>query len=136
MKPLKKLTATSLVLLLMLTSCVKNDNVDFTQVDQINLNQQIKGSMISFTTTIADFGDANNLPFVGFDFNTPIEAFSNATVQNELVKLTFHFEFENTFNRDFLFAFNFLDANGLVVYSTPVTVTKNGLTNKDVIIEG
>lgn len=136
MKITNKSTLIALLLILPLGSCVKENNVDFTQADQINLHQQINGSMISFTTTLADFGDANNLPFIGFDFNTPIDAFNNATIQNELVKMTFKFDFENTFNRDFDFTFNFMDANNVVVFSTPVTVTKNGTTSQQVVIEG
>ncbi len=136
MSSLKKLTVLSLLLLFVFSACVQNNNVDFTQVDQINLNQQIKGSMISFTTTIADFGDANNLPFLDFNFNTPLDAFSNATIQNELVKLTFHFNFENTFNRDFAFTFNFLDANGAVVYTALAMASKKDITTQDVIVEG
>lgn len=136
MSSLKKLTVLSLSLLFVFSACVQNNDVDFTQADQINLNQQIKGSMISFTTTIADFGDVNNLPFDGFDFNTPIDAFNNTTVQNELIKLILNFDFENTFKRDFNFNINFLDANNVVVFSRPITVNKNGTTLQQFVIEG
>jgi len=121
---------------LTLFSCVKKDTVDFTQVDNLSFNQQLKGSLLKFNATLPDFGDVNNLPFTTYQINSPIDAFSNATIQSALQKLTFHFNFDNTFNRDFEFQFNFLDTNNNQVYSTTVTVNKLAITNKDVIVEG
>lgn len=136
MKTLSKSFLITFLLLLSLSACVKENNVDFTQTDQINLNPELNGSLISFTSTLADFGDVNNLPFDGFEFNTPIDAFNNATVQNELVGLTFKFDFENTFDRDFEFTFNFMDVNNVILFSKVINVTKKGTTSQDVVVEG
>jgi hypothetical protein len=119
-----------------LFSCVQNDKIDFTQVDNFKLNQQIKGSLLSLKASLPDFGDINNLPFTTYELNSPIDVFNDATIQNELVKVTFKFWFDNTFNRDFEFVFNFLDTNDNLVYSTTVLVNKLAVTNKDVIVEG
>lgn len=125
-----------LFFVLILFSCVKNDTIDFTQVDSIVLHQQLNGSLLNFNATLPDFADINNLPFTTYQINTPIDAFNDATIQNALLKLTFNFNFGNTFNRDFEFVFNFLDTNNNLVYSTTVLVNKLATTNKDVIVEG
>jgi len=119
-----------------LFSCVQNDKIDFTQVDNLNFNQQIKGSLLSLKASLPDFGDVNNLPFTTYEFNSPIDVFNNTTIQNELVKTTLKFQFDNTFNRDFEFQFNFLDVNNNLTFSTTVIVNKLSLVSKDVIIEG
>lgn len=121
---------------LTLFSCVKNDTIDFTQADNIVLHHQLNSSLLSFNATLPDFSDVNNLPFTTYEINTPIDAFNDATIQSALQKLTFNFNFENTFNRDFEFIFNFLDTNNNLVYSTAVLVNKLATTNKDVIVEG
>jgi hypothetical protein len=136
MNILKKSTFILAFLLFAVGSCVKDNTVDFTQTNQIHLHQVINGSLISLNATIKDFGDINNIPFSGFDFSAPIDAFNNPTIQNNLIKLNFHFQFENTFNRDFGFTFNFLDANNVVVYTTTVNVLKKANTTQDVLVEG
>ncbi len=119
-----------------LFSCVQNDKIDFTQVDNLNFNQQIKGSLLSMKASLPDFGDVNNLPFTTYEFNSPIDVFNNTTIQNALVKATLKFQFDNTFNRDFEFQFNFLDASNNQTFSTTIAVGKLSSVSKDVIIEG
>jgi len=121
---------------LTLFSCVKNDTIDFTQVDNIVLHQQINGSILNFKAALPDFADVNNLPFTTYQINSPIDAFNDATIQSALQKVTFNFNFENTFNRDFEFVFNFLGINNNLVYSTTVLVNKLAITNKDIIVDG
>ena len=121
---------------LTLFSCAKRDTVDFTQVDNIYLHQELNSSLLNFKATLPDFANVNDLPFSSYQINAPIDAFNDATVQNNLEKLTFHFNFNNTFNRDFQFQFNFLDLNNNQVYSTTVAITKLNITNKDIIVEG
>jgi hypothetical protein len=125
-----------LFFVLSLLSCVKNDTIDFTQVDKIVLHQQINGSLLNFNATLPDFADVNNLPFTTYEINTPLDAFNDAAIQSALQKVTFNFNFDNTFNRDFEFVFNFLDVNNNLVYSTTILVNKLATTNKDVIVEG
>jgi len=125
-----------IVFVLILFSCAKRDTVDFTQVDNIALHQELNSTLLNLKATLPDFADVNNLPFSNYQINAPIDAFSDPTVQNTLEKLTFHFNFNNTFNRDFEFQFNFLDLNNNQVYSTTIVVTKLNVTNKDIIVEG
>ena len=119
-----------------LFSCVKDENVDFTQADNFKFNQQITASLITLNATLSDFDEIENLPFSGFNFDTPINAFSSATIQNELDKATLHFNFENTFDRDFEVIFNFRDSNNAIVFIATINVIKKTVTNQDIVIEG
>ncbi|MCF6212741.1 MAG: hypothetical protein L3J45_01810 [Flavobacteriaceae bacterium] len=133
---LNKLTLFALFFLLSFGSCVNEGNVDFTQVDGLNFSQQLSGSLISLTTSLSDLGDQNNLPFNGFNFDKNINVFDSQTIQNELVSVNLHFEFNNAFNRDFKFTFNFLDATNTIVFSTIVNINKRATTIQDVLVEG
>jgi len=103
---------------LMLFSCVMKDTVDFTQADNISTHQQLSGSLINFNATLPDFSDTNNLPFNTYIIDAPLDVFIDTSIQSNLQKVTFQFNFDNTFNRDFEIVYSFLDVNGLTVYST------------------
>jgi len=125
-----------LFFVLTLFSCVKNDTIDFTQADNFSIHQQLSGSLVNFNATLPDFSDTNNLPFNSYYINAPLDVFNDTSIQSTLQKVTFHFNFDNSFNRDFEFVYNFLDVNGLQVYSTTVVANKLAISNKDIIVEG
>lgn len=127
---------TLLLFLGLLFSCVKEDEVDFSQLDNLKFDQQITGSLISFTATLPDFIDADNLPITTFELAIPLDIFNIADIQSRLKEVALHFEFENTFNRDFEFVFNFLDTNDTITYSILVNIDGISKSSHDEFIEG
>jgi|FLOH01.1.fsa_nt_gi hypothetical protein len=129
-----------LLFLFSLESCVKKENVDFTQADQIDLNQQVNASLISFVATLPESSDVDNHIITIIDFETALDIFNNSFIQDNLTKTVFHFEVENTFNRDFEVIFKLLkrveDGNDLVTYTTVMNLSKTSITKHDVIVEG
>lgn len=98
--------------LLLFSSCVKD--VDFDQVDQIEIKSTYIASLTYFDLFANDFLDENLNELSQIeDFVMPELKADNA---ENVVKLEFNFEFSNSFSRDFYATVYFFDSEGNVVY--------------------
>lgn len=111
--------------ILLFTSCVKN--VDFDQVDDIEITPVVKASLIYFDITASDFDVTS--------FNTDVtefQLFDNNTVQDDVTKIDLIFDIENTFNKNFNIIYSFLNEAGEVV--STINLLSNSDTNLNEII--
>jgi len=137
MKNFKRLNIIVMLILFALVSCVKQNNIDFTQTSNLTFNKEIKSAFISFKIDSSDVKGINLLPMgPAINFETPFNIFNNTEFEKHLQEADFHFEIENTYDRDFKLVINFLDINKNTTYSsTPIIVNKNATTIKDIKIK-
>ncbi len=125
-----------LLLTLILFSCVNENDVDFSQTDDVNLTPEFTASLITFTLTYPDFEDTSSLPITTYEFKTSLDVFRDSDIENYLLKVKLNFEFDNDFNNDFEFSLNFLDDSDNLTHSISVNVDNNSELSYEELIEG
>ena len=110
MKTFKILVVTAFLFI----ACV--DDVDFDQVDDIEINTSHLITLVHFnadtTYFLDDFG--NESLFISDTTELPI--FEGTYNENYLIQADFQFVLSNTFDRDITFQFEFLDINDNEIY--------------------
>lgn len=106
-----------LVLLLTLTSCVKN--LDFNQIKDFTTKQVVIGSIVYFTLDQNNFYDAVNSAEITTPINddTRFNSLNNDFVRKNLERMEILFEVNNGFNREFTVNVAFLDENDNVTHT-------------------
>lgn len=103
-----------LVMLLLLCNCTKP--VDFNQVDDLVITPVVESSLIFYTAKAEDFFIGGSEQSTAEDF-VEIDLFNGSFIQENLVKVEFVFEIENSINRAYQLRLRFLDVNGQVLES-------------------
>lgn len=115
-------------LTLTLISCVKN--VDFDQVDDIELTPIVKASLVHFDVTVSDF-EFSSFTTDAADFHL----FDSNVVQDDVTKIELIFEIENSFNKDFNIIYNFLNDDNETVSVINLVCNSNTNLNEIIIFE-
>lgn len=115
-------------LALTLISCVKN--VDFDQVDDIELTPIVKASLVYFDVTVSDF-EFSSFTTDAADFHL----FDSNVVQDDVTKIELIFEIENSFNKDFNIIYNFLNDDNETVSVINLVCNSNTNLNEIIIFE-
>lgn len=113
---------------LFFTSCVKD--VDFDQIDNIEITPVVKASLIYFDVTVSDFEVSS--------FNTDVtefHLFDSNTIQNDVTKIDLIFDIENTFNKNFNIIYSFLNDLGEVVSVIDLLSQSNTNLNEIITFE-
>ncbi|MDX1829992.1 MAG: hypothetical protein R3342_10650 [Lutibacter sp.] len=109
---------TILSILITLTSCTKE--VDFNQIDDVNVHAVYTSTLIYADFTADKFLDNNNNEIT---YSTDlIDAPIDKTTIKYLEKVEFTLIISNSFNRQFNFNFNFFDDAGQLIYTLQPTV--------------
>jgi len=87
---------------MILNSCIQN--VDFDQVQEIEITPVVKSSLTFFNLDSLDFNGTN---FV-LD-NSEFSFFDSDLAQRDVIKIELIFKINNTFNKDFNIVYQFLD---------------------------
>lgn len=108
---IRKISLAFIFLIMMLTSCVKD--VDLDQAKDIVIPPKAALDLVFFTLTVEDFtGDQNNR-LRASDF-TRLDFLDDDYIQNNLVRADFNFRFSNTFEREFVAVIRLLsEGNGV-----------------------
>lgn len=119
------------LILMLLNGCVKD--VDFNQVDDIEIKSVYIVSLVHFNLYASDFldDDLNELTHLE-DFVLPRIKGNHI---DDIAKIEFTFNFSNSFSRDFLATVFFYDANDNVVYHlNPVIEIEKNTENVETVI--
>lgn len=123
-----KIRFLSFFILLTLSSCIKD--VDYDQLDNIDLEPTMKVALVYANLTGSDFQTTSYQSDI-----TEFDVFDNDYAQDDVVKLDLLFGFENNFNKDFDISFEFLDKD-LNLVTTLNFLSKMGTTlDKTVVFE-
>ena len=131
-KQIFKPTLLLFVLHVICVSCTKE--VDFNQINDLEINPVIESNLFYFDATAGDFiiGGSD-------EFSTPpefiiIDIFNNQFVKDNLIKAELLFETVNSINRAYQVQVDFFDnANQLrhtFTFSTEASITNDDLTNQ------
>jgi hypothetical protein len=106
-----------ILLLLILSSCVKN--TDFEQTDDFLLTPEVELNLIYFNLDASRFYDgiANN-PILKVRDTTVVDFLDDTDIQERLKRVAFYFEFTNTIPRTFNVDFQFLNEGNVPTYTT------------------
>jgi len=94
--------------LLLFFACTKP--IDFNQVENLVLEPVVESSLIFYTASASDFFVGGSEQSTAEDF-AEIDVFNNSFVQNNLIKVDFVFNVENSINREYSLTVSFLDGN-------------------------
>lgn len=97
------------LLLLISFSCTKP--IDFNQANDLVLEPVLESSLIFYKAKATDFFIGGKEETNAEDF-VEIDLFNNSFVQDNLLKVEFIFEIENSINRAYQLQVSFLDASG------------------------
>lgn len=89
-------------ILIATVSCIKD--IDFNQANAIKITPIIKSTLIHFNVTESNFVTTNYKTDI-----SEFQLFKNDVAQNNVVKIDFLFEMNNTFNKDVNISYRFLD---------------------------
>jgi hypothetical protein len=130
---MKKLTTTFFVLIIgvLFTSCI--GDVDFDQVDDIVITPSYKVSLVHFKVFNQDFIDpVTNLEVPFIVDVTELHLFDNEVAQDNVEKIVLEFEIENTFNRDMVINYIFVDNNNTITNTISLDLPQNSITTEEV----
>ena len=126
---------------LIFVSCVKD--IDFNQIDDIEIYTDHNVSLIYSTLDVSDFlddfgnetlflSDTTRIPiFIGPSDTTRIPIFIGPYTENYLIQADFNYKITNTFNRTVIFQYEFLDENNNSIYSfQPIHITPNSIDSE------
>ncbi|GGD29552.1 hypothetical protein GCM10011368_34420 [Hyunsoonleella pacifica] len=97
-----------ILIVLLLHNCTKP--VDFDQASDLVIQPVIESSLIFYTASVGDFFIGGNEEAEADDF-VEIDLFNGSFVQDNLVKIEFVFEIENSINRAYELRLEFFDSN-------------------------
>lgn len=103
-----------LYVILLLTSCL--NDVDFDQVDDIEIYTDHNASLVYFDLDANDFLDDLNNEVVEISDTVSIPVFAGPYNENFLIQADFLFNITNTFTRSITLQYEFLDENNNSVY--------------------
>ena len=112
---------------ILLASCVSD--VDFDQVDDIEINTPHNISLAYFNLDSEDFLDDMGNELIIVSDTTEFPFFNNSGNENYLVQADFQFEATNTFDRDIIVQFKFLDESENDVYEFELLVVEANNTS-------
>jgi len=108
----------------MFLSCTSN--VDFNQVDDIEVNQNFTFSFIYLNANQNNFLNADGTSETNsLSDSRNIDIFKLDYFQENLIEVNFNFEIENTFNRDFELEFTFLNADDAITTNFMINIPSN-----------
>lgn len=98
------------------TSCVKD--VDFNQANNLELTPAYVISLVNLKVPQTDLIDqATKDEVLSITDKSAITVFNRSDVQKYLEKLVLNVEIANTFNRNFILTYSFLDANNIATHN-------------------
>lgn len=115
----RKISLTFTFLILMLTSCVKD--VDLDQAKEIVIPPKAALDLVFFTLTREDFEGDQNSPLMASDF-TRLDFLDDDYIQNNLVRADFNFRFTNSFEREFVAVIRFLSEGNAVQHEILIPI--------------
>ncbi|AOW21780.1 hypothetical protein [Urechidicola croceus] len=105
-------------------SCV--NDVDFDQVDDIEINTVHRASLVYFTTNNESFLDVLGNQVLTISDTTTLPIFQGPYTENYLVRADFNYNITNTFNRDFTIQYEFLSEDYMRTWLfDPIEVPSN-----------
>lgn len=105
----------SILLVFCLTSCVKD--VDFTQAEDITITPALENNLLYFNLIAPDLLDVSNNEISSYQDHALVGFFENELAQENLIRSELFFEITNSFNREFLIAVNFYNAQDELQYT-------------------
>jgi hypothetical protein len=116
--------------LLFLNTCTKD--VDFNQIDDLEINPIVESSIIYFNAPASQFYNNGEIT-VTQDF-VLVDIFNNSITLDYLTKAEFTFESTNSINREFQLQMDFVDQNDIIQYSVILSAPPSP-TNADIVTE-
>jgi len=114
---------------LIFVSCVKD--IDFDQIDDIEIYTDHNASLIYSTLDVSDFLDDFGNETLFLSDTTRIPIFIGSYTENYLIQADFNYKITNTFNRTVIFQYEFLDENNNSIYSfQPIHITPNSIDSE------
>jgi len=124
-----------LLVITFLISC--SDDLDFEQINDAQFTQNAVVTGVFFEADQTQFLDASQTNEIDeVSILSSIDFFSGEYIQNNLVKVVFEFEIENTFDRDFQINIIFLNDASQETANVTLTATQNTITTRSVTFEG
>ncbi|MDY7394415.1 hypothetical protein UMM65_04120 [Aureibaculum sp. 2210JD6-5] len=125
----------SSIVITTILSCTSN--VDFDQINNIEINQNFSSPFIYFNIDQNRFLNANGSSEIPTITDISVfDIFDTDYVQDNLVKANFNFEIENTFNRNFELELSFLNADNAITNSFVINVPNNSKVTHLQVFEG
>lgn len=116
--------------LFVLSACTKE--VDFNQIDELELNPIVESSIIYFDSPASQFYNNGEIT-VSQDF-VLIDIFNNKLTVDYLTKAEFTFESTNSIDREFQLQIDFVDVNDTTQYSVTLLAPQSP-NNTDIVTE-
>ncbi|TBN01357.1 hypothetical protein EYD45_13200 [Hyunsoonleella flava] len=113
---------------LLVCGCTKP--IDFDQANDLVLQPVIESSLIFYSASASDFFVGGSEQSTAEDF-VEIDLFGGSFIQDNLVRVEFVFEIENSINRAYQLRLNFLDENNQLLES--FNVNTDASPNNEVI---
>lgn len=109
---------------LLIYNCTKP--IDFDQASDLVLQPVVESSLIFYSAKAEDFFIGGSEQSTAEDF-VEIDLFNGSFIQDNLVKVEFVFEIENSINRSYQLRLNFFDENGqsLVSFNVDTEASPN-----------
>tara|TARA_R110001583_G_scaffold169740_1_gene322565 strand:- start:699 stop:1247 length:549 start_codon:yes stop_codon:yes gene_type:complete len=126
MKQILKYKILLLAISLMFFACTKD--VDFNQINDLELNPVIESSLIFFDEPANRFLENQNEVLITQDFII-VDIFNDEFIVDNLVKVDLVFETENSINRRFDLQIDFFDNSGQLQHS--FSITQEPLSNNN-----
>lgn len=120
----------SICLFVLSMSCTKD--VDFNQIDDLEINPVLESSIIYFNAPATNFYNNGEIS-VSQDF-VLLDIFNNKLTVDDLTKAAFTFESINSINRAFQLDIDFIDSNDDTQYSI-MLLAPQSINNQDIITE-
>ncbi len=114
----------SILLLLAITSCVKD--VDFDQVDDLSISPVLESSLIFFDFPASEFEEPTGTAIVTVGDDLELDVFNDEFLRDNLIKVEFFFEITNSIDRSFRSDIIMFDENDQITYAFAIDVTPNG----------
>ncbi|WP_046745120.1 hypothetical protein [Kordia zhangzhouensis] len=119
----------SVVLIVLLTSCVKD--VDFEQAENITISPVLEASLLFFDFPASEFQEPTGTAIVTVGDELEFDIFNDDFLRDNLVRTEFFFEITNSIDRTFRADIIMYDENDQVVYAFDITVFPDG--NNEVV---
>jgi hypothetical protein len=102
-------------------SCV--GDLDFDQADDIFIEPVVLVSLIHFNADGIDFPGSVDQEV--FNDESEVHFFDSDFAEESITRVIIDYDMENTFDRDFSIAYNFLDNNDVIIHTTLLIIPAN-----------
>lgn len=109
----------STIIALLFCSCASD--IDFNQTKNFTIKPVFVANLAYFENKENTFIDNELGQSIVFDAQD-FDVFRNAVLRDNLMKVNFSFEIDNTISRDFTINFDFLDVNNKIVHNTEINI--------------